>query len=125
MNEFRCRAVVAPDLATLGVSCPHFPDYVQRLVAFYLENIVDRTFGVRPTLGTANFNLQSRDKNTGFVCDLVNQEVVEVSPDGKKIGAIKVPWPDKVAVSRKTGSGQKQTGECDQQNQFAAAGRSI
>jgi predicted ATPase len=42
-------------------------------VAFYLENIVERTFSVRPTLGTANFNLQSRDKSTGFVCDLVNE----------------------------------------------------
>lgn len=42
-------------------------------VAFYLEKIVDRTFGVRATIGTANFNLQSRDRTTGFVCDLVNE----------------------------------------------------
>jgi predicted ATPase len=42
-------------------------------VAFYLEKIVDRTFNVRATIGTANFNLQSRDWSTGFVCDLVNE----------------------------------------------------
>jgi predicted ATPase len=42
-------------------------------VAFYLEKVLDRTFSVRPTLGTANFNLQSRDRSSGFVCDLVNE----------------------------------------------------
>jgi predicted ATPase len=42
-------------------------------VAFYLEKILERTFTVRPTLGTANFSLQSRDRSTGFVCDLVNE----------------------------------------------------
>ncbi len=42
-------------------------------VAFYLEKILDRTFSVRPTIGTANFYLQSRDRSTGFVSDLVNE----------------------------------------------------
>lgn len=42
-------------------------------VAHYLGKIVDRNFSVRPTIGTANFNLQSRDGSTGFVCDLVNE----------------------------------------------------
>ncbi len=42
-------------------------------VALYLEKIVDRTFMVRPTIGTANFDLQSRDRSTGLVCDLVNE----------------------------------------------------
>jgi len=42
-------------------------------VALYLEQIVDRRFSVRVPLGTANFNLQSRDSHTGFVCDLVNE----------------------------------------------------
>jgi len=42
-------------------------------VALYLEKIVDRLFNVRAALGTANFNLQSRDRTTGFVCDLVNE----------------------------------------------------
>lgn len=42
-------------------------------VAHYLARIVDRIFNVRPTIGTANFNLQSRDTSTGLVCDLVNE----------------------------------------------------
>jgi predicted ATPase len=42
-------------------------------VANYLEKILDRTFSVRPTIGTANFALQSRDRTTGFVSDLVNE----------------------------------------------------
>jgi predicted ATPase len=42
-------------------------------VALYLEKVVDRVFSVRPTIGTANFNLQSRDRLTGFICDLVNE----------------------------------------------------
>src|SRR6185436_18914110 len=39
-----------------------------------------------------------------LVGDLVNQEVVEISPEGKRLSATKVPWPDKVIVSRKTGA---------------------
>ncbi len=39
-----------------------------------------------------------------LVGDLVNHQVVEVSPDGKKLSATKVEWPDKVLVSRKTGA---------------------
>ena len=38
-----------------------------------------------------------------LVCDLVNQQVVEIAPDGKRLSATKVPWPDKVLVSRQTG----------------------
>jgi predicted ATPase len=41
-------------------------------ISFYLERILDKNFQVRPTLGTANFFLQTSDRNTGFVCDLVN-----------------------------------------------------
>jgi hypothetical protein len=39
-----------------------------------------------------------------LVGDLVNHEVVEIGPDGKKLSATKIPWPDKVLVSRKTGT---------------------
>ena len=42
-------------------------------VAHYLERMIDRVFQVRPIVGTANFNLQSRDRATGLVCDLVNE----------------------------------------------------
>jgi len=41
-------------------------------VNFYLERIVNKNFQARPTLGTANFYLQTTDRNTGFLCDLVN-----------------------------------------------------
>jgi hypothetical protein len=41
-------------------------------------------------------------KGNVLVCDLVNQQVVEINPDGKKLSATKIPWPDKVMVSRKT-----------------------
>jgi hypothetical protein len=42
-------------------------------------------------------------KGNVLVCDLVKQQVVEIGPDGKKLTATGVPWPDKVLVSRKTG----------------------
>ena len=42
-------------------------------VAHYLEKIVDRSFSVYHTPGTANFYLQTRDKDTGFTSDLVNE----------------------------------------------------
>jgi hypothetical protein len=37
-----------------------------------------------------------------LVCDLVNGQVVEVGPDGKRKSAVKVPWPDKVMAGRKS-----------------------
>src|SRR5262249_14277441 len=43
-------------------------------------------------------------KGNLLVCDLVNQQIVEIAPDGKKLSATKVPWPDKVMVSRMTGT---------------------
>ncbi len=42
-------------------------------------------------------------KGNIFVCDLVNQEVVQLSPEGKKMGATKVPWPDRLLVNSRTG----------------------
>lgn len=38
-----------------------------------------------------------------YVCDLVNQEVVELSPEGKKLSSAKAPWPDRVIASSKSG----------------------
>jgi hypothetical protein len=35
--------------------------------------------------------------------DLVNGQIVEISPAGKLLSTTKVPWPDKIMVSRKTG----------------------
>lgn len=42
-------------------------------VSHYLEQIIDRIFSVRFTPGTANFYLQTRDKNNAFVADIVNE----------------------------------------------------
>jgi len=42
-------------------------------VAHYLEKIVNRSFSVYHTPGTANFYLQTRDKDTGFTSELVNE----------------------------------------------------
>jgi hypothetical protein len=42
-------------------------------------------------------------KGNVLVCDLVNQQIVEISPDGKRLSATKVAWPDKVLVGRKSG----------------------
>jgi len=45
---------------------------VEAAVSHYLETIVNRNFQVRPTLGTSSFYLQTIDRATGFVSDLVN-----------------------------------------------------
>jgi len=42
-------------------------------VSHYLEEIVDRIFSIRFTPGTANFYLQTRDKNNSFIADIVNE----------------------------------------------------
>lgn len=38
-----------------------------------------------------------------LVCDLVKGQIVEISPAGILLSTTKVPWPDKIMVSRKTG----------------------
>ena len=53
---------------------------------------------------TAASGIDTDEKGNVLVGDLVNQEVVEIGPDGKKLSSTKVPWPDKVVVSRKTGA---------------------
>jgi DNA-binding beta-propeller fold protein YncE len=53
---------------------------------------------------TAASGIDTDAKGHVLVGDLVNQEVVEIAPDGRRLSATKVPWPDKVLVSRKTGA---------------------
>jgi sugar lactone lactonase YvrE len=53
---------------------------------------------------TAAAGIDTDARGNVLVCDLVNQQVVEISPEGKRLSATKVPWPDKVLVSRKTGA---------------------
>jgi DNA-binding beta-propeller fold protein YncE len=38
-----------------------------------------------------------------LVCDLVSQQIVELSPDGRLLSTTKCPWPDRVMVNRKSG----------------------
>ncbi len=52
---------------------------------------------------TAAAGIACDAKGNVLVGDLVNMEVVEISPAGKKLSATKVPWPDKVMVHRVTG----------------------
>lgn len=39
-----------------------------------------------------------------LVCDLVNHAIVEIDPSGKQLSTTPVAWPDRVLVSRKTGT---------------------
>jgi hypothetical protein len=52
---------------------------------------------------TAAAGIDTDAKGNVLVCDLVNQQIVEISPEGKRLSATPVPWPDKVLVARKTG----------------------
>ncbi|HOX07375.1 MAG TPA: hypothetical protein PK280_13315 [Planctomycetota bacterium] len=52
---------------------------------------------------TAAYGVDVDAKGNLFVCDLVNQGIVEVSPEGKKLSFTKAPWPEKVMVESKSG----------------------
>jgi hypothetical protein len=52
---------------------------------------------------SAAAGIDTDDRGNLLICDLVSQQVVEVDPDGKRLSVTKVPWPDKVLVSRRTG----------------------
>lgn len=41
--------------------------------SYYLEKVVNKYLNVRPILGAASFHVQTTDRTTGFVCDLVNE----------------------------------------------------
>lgn len=49
---------------------------------------------------TAAYGVATDPAGNVYVCDLVNQEVIKVSADGKKLSAVKVPWPEKVIVGK-------------------------
>jgi hypothetical protein len=53
---------------------------------------------------TAAFHVVTDPQGHVHVCDLVNQEIVEVGPDGKKVAATKVAWPERVHVDAATGA---------------------
>ncbi len=53
---------------------------------------------------TAAYGVDVDAKGNLFICDLVNQAIVEVSPEGKKISTSKAPWPEKVMVESTSGN---------------------
>ncbi|MGQ9662582.1 MAG: hypothetical protein ACUVWX_09640 [Kiritimatiellia bacterium] len=69
------------------------PDYTK--TKYWLPNAWNKR--------TAAHGLDVDDRGNVYVCDLVNQEVVRISPDGKKTASVKVPWPDRLHVNRKSG----------------------
>jgi len=97
-QKFPQGRVYRQDLAATGANPEKFydlalPDYDKQ--KYWLPNAWNKR--------TAAAGIATDAKGHLFVCDLVNQEVVEVSPEGKKLGSAKVPWPDKVLVNSKTG----------------------
>ncbi len=52
---------------------------------------------------SASAGIDTDAQGNVLVCDLVNQQIVEISPAGKLLSSTPVPWPDKVLVARKTG----------------------
>lgn len=53
---------------------------------------------------TAAAGIDTDSDGNLYICDQVNQQVVVVSPDGKKTDAIELPWPDRVRVHPGTGN---------------------
>lgn len=52
---------------------------------------------------TAAYGITVDAKGHVYVCDLVNQEVVEIDPQGKKVSGTKAPWPERIHVEAKSG----------------------
>ncbi len=48
---------------------------------------------------TAAYGIALDARGHLYVCDLVNQEVVEVDPAGRRVSSVKVPWPERVHVN--------------------------
>jgi len=91
--------VYRQDLANPGAGAKKFfdlvlPDFKEK--KYWMPSAWDKK--------TAAAGIDVDAKGNVLVCDLVNMQVVEISPAGKKLSATKVPWPDKVMVSRKTGA---------------------
>lgn len=53
---------------------------------------------------TAAYGISTDTKGRLYVCDLVNQGITEVGPDGKKISFTPAPWPERVHVDEKSGA---------------------
>ena len=52
---------------------------------------------------TAAYGITVDQNGHLYICDLVNQQIVEVDPQGKKVSATNAPWPERIHVNPKTG----------------------
>lgn len=52
---------------------------------------------------TAAYSVNVDSKGQVYICDLVNQAIVEVSPAGKKVSITKVPWPERINIDPDSG----------------------
>jgi sugar lactone lactonase YvrE len=86
------------DLAKPGAAPGPFydlelPDY--RKTKYWMPSAWDKR--------TAAAGIDTDPKGNVYICDQVNQEVVVVSPEGRNLEALKLPWPDRVQVHPATG----------------------
>jgi len=52
---------------------------------------------------TAAYGIDVDARGHLYVCDLVNQAIIEVDAQGRKVSSTSVPWPERVHVSPRTG----------------------
>lgn len=69
------------------------PDWTQK--KYWLPNAWNKR--------TAAYGLAVDKKGHLFVCDLVNQGIVELDPKGKKVSFTPVPWPERIHVDATSG----------------------
>jgi sugar lactone lactonase YvrE len=88
--------VYRQDLKAKGAPKPFYdielPDWNQK--KFWLPNAWNKK------TWTAGIDVDSRGHI--FVCDQLNHEVIELSPEGKKLAASRVLWPDRVVAASKS-----------------------
>ncbi|HUS90424.1 MAG TPA: hypothetical protein VM695_01195 [Phycisphaerae bacterium] len=90
--------VYRQDLSRAGAAAEPFfdldlPDWDKR--KYWMPSAWDKR--------TAAVGLDTDAEGNLYVCDQVNQQVVTVSPTGKRLAAVKLPWPDRVRVHPRTG----------------------
>ncbi len=52
---------------------------------------------------TAAYGITVDPKGHLYICDLVNQQIVEVDPEGKTVSATPAPWPERIHVDPQSG----------------------
>ena len=52
---------------------------------------------------TAAYGICTDARGHLYVCDLVNQAIIEVDPQGRQVSATPAPWPERIHVDQKSG----------------------